>query len=218
MSNPRLEKMKRIVAGEESPPEPVELGGPPPNQPAENWLTALRKRKTAAADKVAERLQGARVLTIGHSNHGWETFLGMVKGQKVTDLVDVRSQPSSRFAPWSRSAELEELLVGELVDYHFLGGQLGGRPGDPKLYDGKGKPVYDRFREREAYQKGLARLLWLIAERDVVCIMCAEENPETCHRKLLIAPDLAAYGVTISHIRRGRCPKSSSHASKNNTP
>ena len=32
--------------------------------------------------------------------------------------------------------------------------------------------------------------------------MCSEENPETCHRKLLIAPDLAAYGVKVGHIRK----------------
>ena len=65
--------------------------------------------------------------------------------------------------------------------------------------------MYERFRAREAYKAGLARLLWLIARKDVVCLMCAEENPETCHRKLLIAPDLAGYGVKVQHIRKETC-------------
>jgi uncharacterized protein (DUF488 family) len=36
--------------------------------------------------------------------------------------------------------------------------------------------------------------------------MCSEENPATCHRRLLVAKVLLEQGVTIGHIRGdGRC-------------
>ncbi len=47
-------------------------------------------------------------------------------------------------------------------------------------------------------------MLWLITRKDVICIMCAKEDPTTCHRKLLIAPDLTEYGVKVGHIRKDR--------------
>ena len=39
------------------------------------------------------------VLTIGHSSHPQETFLGLLERHRVTALVDVRSVPYSRFNP-----------------------------------------------------------------------------------------------------------------------
>ena len=36
----------------------------------------------------------------------------------------------------------------------------------------------------------------------VVVIMCAEENPARCHRKLLVGAALEARGVELRHIRK----------------
>ena len=50
------------------------------------------------------------VYTIGHSNHSWETFLPLLKENGIEVLVDVRSKPISRFAPFSN------LHLGEVME------------------------------------------------------------------------------------------------------
>ena len=41
----------------------------------------------------------ARALTIGHSNHPFELFLGLLRDQRVEIVADTRSQPYSKYAP-----------------------------------------------------------------------------------------------------------------------
>ena len=40
-----------------------------------------------------------------------------------------------------------------------------------------------------------------MAEESVVALMCAEEDPARCHRRLLIGPVLEELGVRLVHIR-----------------
>ena len=71
------------------------------------------------------------VYTIGHSDHSVEEFIALLRRYHVALLVDVRSQPYSR---WVHQFN-RELLVRELqnteIGYHYMGNTLGGRPEDP---------------------------------------------------------------------------------------
>ena len=75
------------------------------------------------------------------------------------------------------------------IRYRFMGDLLGGRPKPRECYDAEGKVDYDRVEAQEFYQRGIERLLDGIA-RFRVCIMCAEEDPSHCHRRLLITRTL----------------------------
>src|SRR3546814_5151704 len=57
------------------------------------------------------------VFTIGHSSHTAESFAGLLQGQGVECLADVRSQPASRFAPQFSRAALEGGLAGAGIAY-----------------------------------------------------------------------------------------------------
>ncbi|KAB2857470.1 MAG: DUF488 domain-containing protein, partial [Anaerolineae bacterium] len=48
--------------------------------------------------------------TIGHSNHSLDDFLGLLKQHAITDLVDIRSAPQSRFSPHFNKKRLESTL------------------------------------------------------------------------------------------------------------
>ena len=52
----------------------------------------------------------------------------------------------------------------------------------------------------ERFTTGLERLLTGAATYRVA-ILCSEENPENCHRRLLIGRVLADRGITVLHIR-----------------
>src|SRR3546814_4329774 len=82
------------------------------------------------------------VFTIGHSSHTAESFAGLLQGQGVECLADVRSQPASRFAPQFSRAALEGGLPGAGIAYRWLGAALGGRPRDATVYRADGRVDY----------------------------------------------------------------------------
>lgn len=141
-----------------------------------------------------------RVLTIGHSKHPIEKFLGLLRQHGVDVLVDARSQPFSRFSPQFSRKALERAVTEASIRYLFMGDLLGGRPEPRECYDAEGTVDYDRVEVQEFYQRGIDRLLDGIA-RFRVCLLCAEEDPLHCHRRLLVTRTLVRRGVEVRHIR-----------------
>ena len=126
-----------------------------------------------------------RVLTIGHSNHTTEHFLDLLKSRGVQVVVDTRSQPYSKYSTQFDQKDLKESLTVAGIRYLFLGAELGGRPEGEEFYDEAGHVLYDRVAESSRFQEGLSRLERGIREYQVA-MLCAEENPAACHRRLLI--------------------------------
>ncbi len=140
------------------------------------------------------------VFTIGHSNHTLDAFLELLRRYGIQVLVDVRSQPYSRYTPHFNHRELKTALAGEGIGYLFLGKELGGRPDEEQHYDAEGRALYGRMAEAPAFLEGLTRLERGI-ERYRVALMCGEEDPRGCHRRLLVGRALAERGISVSHIR-----------------
>ena len=140
------------------------------------------------------------VLTLGHSRHPLDRFLGLLRQHEVHVVVDVRSHPVSRFSPHFTRKALEAGLAEASIGYLFLGDALGGRPQSRACYDADGKVDYDRIEAQPFYLRGIDQLLDGIS-RSRVCVLCSEEDPSRCHRRLLITRTLAQRGVEVRHIR-----------------
>jgi len=140
------------------------------------------------------------VLTIGHSNRPMDEFLALLKQHAVEVLADVRSQPHSKYVPHFDSAKLQRAVEGTGVQYVFLGRELGGMPEAREFYDAEGHVVYSRIAASEPFRHGIARLLEGIRKYRVA-IMCSEEDPANCHRRLLVGRVLMEQGVSVKHIR-----------------
>lgn len=150
---------------------------------------------------IKDRLNLMQIYTIGHSNHTKEQFLNLLTDAGIQVLVDVRSNPNSRWATFADRDNLKGILESVQIQYIYLGDALGGRPSDPDDYDNQtGKVDYQAIREREYFRHGIDRLLHGL-KRYRVCIMCAEEDPTSCHRNLLVAENLRQAGVKVFHIR-----------------
>jgi len=142
-----------------------------------------------------------QIYTVGHSNHSPEEFLNLLAEAKIEVLVDVRSNPNSRWALFANRDSLTGILKAVQIQYIYLGNVLGGRQSDPDSYDHQtSKADYQTIRQKEYFQHGIKRLLEGL-RRFRVCIMCAEEDPSSCHRNLLVAESLRREGVQIFHIR-----------------
>jgi uncharacterized protein (DUF488 family) len=126
-------------------------------------------------------------------------------------VVDVRSIPRSRWVPWANQHNLETALPKAGIDYQYFGKELGGRPDDPTLTKPnpnrkrKTDPLtvvdYDKVARQNWFQKAIDELLE-VASNKRTAIACAEEDPQTCHRSLLIGKTLAEKGVKVLHIRK----------------
>lgn len=138
------------------------------------------------------------IYTIGHSNHTLTHFLGLLQGQGVTLLADVRSTPYSRFNPQFRREPLAESLTKAGIEYLFLGEELGARSKDRSCYE-EGRVSYRKLAATELFRQGIERLL-AAARTHTVAIMCAEKDPLDCHRTILVARELQQTGASIAHI------------------
>lgn len=140
------------------------------------------------------------IFSIGHSNQSIDKFLSLLRSHLIDVLVDVRSHPYSRYAPQYQKKPLSRELEASGFKYLFLGNELGGKPEDEAFYDAEGHVLYRELARSGPFLEGIRRL-----ERGVrnyrVAIMCAEENPSNCHRRLLITPVLQEQGIRVIHIR-----------------
>lgn len=141
------------------------------------------------------------IFTIGHSTHPIEQFIELLKQNQITTLVDVRSVPYSRFNPQYRKRALEEALREVSISYVYLGDSLGGRPGESRGFKPEDLIDYAHIARQPWYLAGLQELLE-IAGNSRCAIMCSEEQPEKCHRNLLVGQSLLnRTWAGIVHIR-----------------
>ncbi|MXX89040.1 MAG: DUF488 domain-containing protein [Boseongicola sp. SB0677_bin_26] len=138
------------------------------------------------------------ILTVGHSNHDLEFFVGLLDAHCVTALVDVRSSPYSRFNSQFNRERLAESLKGSGISYVYLGRELGGRSDDRSHYE-RGRIRYDRLSNTARFRDGLERIV-RGAEDYRIALMCAEKEPLDCHRTLLVGHELDRLGVDVAHI------------------
>lgn len=138
--------------------------------------------------------------TIGHSNHSLLQFLDLLQKHKVSAVCDVRSTPYSRLHPhFNRETLHQELKIREIA-YVFLGNELGGRTSDTSCCDDEGKLRYDLIADTDAFRRGLERVRKGIKNYRVV-LMCAEKDPLTCHRTILVCRHLRGEReLSIVHI------------------
>ncbi|HLZ18120.1 MAG TPA: DUF488 domain-containing protein, partial [Smithellaceae bacterium] len=142
------------------------------------------------------------LFTIGHSVHTVEAFLELLKRHSINALCDVRSSPYSRYSSQFNRESLKEEVLKHGIAYIYLGAELGPRSSDPTCYV-NGKVQYPRLAEREIFQQGLSRLRKGM-ETHRIALMCAEKDPLTCHRMLLICRNLRGDDIHIRHILEDR--------------
>jgi uncharacterized protein (DUF488 family) len=134
------------------------------------------------------------IYTVGHSNLSFLNFLSLIQANNITHIIDIRSIPYSRLAPWSNKSRLPELLRPFGIRYTYLGHKLGG----------KKKSTNEILRQqgvtpKEIYDDAIQMLLQL-SLRDNLTLLCSEGDPTHCHRQHTIAQTLLDSGTKVIHI------------------
>ena len=133
------------------------------------------------------------VLSLGHSNAGWDEFHYALDQFDIGCIVDVRSSPRSRWQHFNKP-QLRVRLNRVGIAYIHLGDALGGMPVS-------GPTDYATRRGTAAFATAIKTVLG-IAARCTPALLCAERDPLQCHRFSLIARHLHSLpDVRVSHIR-----------------
>jgi uncharacterized protein (DUF488 family) len=140
------------------------------------------------------------ILTIGHSTHTIDEFLRMLQARDVEIVVDVRSSPHSKRFPQYSKENLQTSLREHGIRYLFLGRELGARRNERECYVA-GKAEYERIAKLPAFTEGISRVL-TGAEEYRIALMCAEHDPLTCHRTVLVCRHLKKHDLALAHILR----------------
>jgi len=140
------------------------------------------------------------IYTVGHSSHTAEHFLALLAQHGVQALVDTRSAPYSRYSPQFDRETLKDLAAGGGIKYLWLGDVVGGRPREESCYDAEGRVLYGRVAQQAEFREAIERIK-RGAEDYTVALLCSEEDPAHCHRRLLISRVLLGEGAEITHIR-----------------
>jgi uncharacterized protein (DUF488 family) len=140
------------------------------------------------------------VYTIGHSRHPWDKFLALLRRHGIVRVVDARSRPFSRFSPHFNRERMKAALEAAGIAYEWRGETLGGRPADPRFLTPDGALDRDALWGWDALQADLEAVA-ARAPTERQALLCAEENPATCHRRTLLTPPLVKRGLEVLHIR-----------------
>jgi len=133
------------------------------------------------------------VLSLGHSNAGWDEFHYALDQFDVGCVIDVRSSPRSRWQHFNKP-QLRVRLNQVGISYVYLGDDLGGRPVN-------GPADYARRRGTADFTMAIDSVL-AIAARCRPALLCSERDPLQCHRFLLISRHLHSLpNVRVTHIR-----------------
>jgi uncharacterized protein (DUF488 family) len=133
------------------------------------------------------------IYTLGHAAHPLQELLALLRARGIEVVVDVRSNPYSRHSPHLCQRPLRGALERRGLQYRFEGQALGGRL--PERY-----PDYASRARAADFVAALQRVLALAREQPVA-LLCGEEDPRRCHRRMLVGRELTARGWEVVHIR-----------------
>ena len=137
--------------------------------------------------------------TYGHSVHHFGYFLSLLSKNTISAVCDVRSTPYSRRHPQYNKEILSKSLKDEGIAYIFLGKELGAKHPDPECIV-NGKVQFELIASRPEFTIGLQRIVEGMINYNVA-LLCAEEDPLTCHRTILVCRHLRNQLDSILHIR-----------------
>lgn len=139
-----------------------------------------------------------KLFTIGYSPHTLESFLDAINKHHITAITDVRSTPYSQYKPEFNRDKIKDFLKKNNIAYVFLGDLCGARVEDPSCYI-DGKVNYSLVANNSKFKEGLVRIQKGLQSYRIA-LMCAEKDPITCHRTILICRNLVSMNIQIEHI------------------
>lgn len=136
------------------------------------------------------------LFTIGYSGFLINDFIATLKKESIGAVIDIRSSPySARFSDYN-SVAIKSSLNTNNIFYLFLGNELGARPKDSSLYTNR-VADFSKMAKSQSFIDACKRIREGL-NKFPLCLMCAEKDPLSCHRTILVAN---AFRKIYPHIK-----------------
>jgi uncharacterized protein (DUF488 family) len=144
-----------------------------------------------------------KIWTVGHGTRPVEELAAKLTIARIELLIDVRAYPGSRRHPQFNRESLERALAAHGIGYRWEGKALGGfrkpRPDSANLAL--------RNKSFRGYADHMGSGEFAVAAGGLIesargarlALMCAEQHPSQCHRRL-ISDWLASRDVEVEHL------------------
>ncbi|MDR0943192.1 MAG: DUF488 domain-containing protein [Ruminococcus sp.] len=143
------------------------------------------------------------VYTIGYSGYKPVEFIYELRQHKINVLIDVRSVPYSKYHSEYNKETLQAMLETQNIKYRNYSREYGARQTERKFYT-DGKLDFEKFASSDAFLDGIKKVKSASNLGFTVALMCAEKEPEKCHRAILVARELRDNSFEIRHIVPGQ--------------
>lgn len=145
------------------------------------------------------------IFTIGHSTLSIDSFLSLLKANKIELVADIRAYPGSRKFPHFNKDNLDRFLKDNGMGYVHLPG-LGGRRkkpegANPTGWKNESFQNYAGYMQTAAFLAAVKELEDMALSKNVV-YMCSEAVWWRCHRSL-VSDYLKSIGWEVMHILNG---------------
>jgi uncharacterized protein (DUF488 family) len=175
----------------------LERGPPAPSQ-----MTLEEVEKELSRPKM-------RLFTIGTSKKSMREFSTLLKACRIKRVVDVRLRPVSRYSSFARQDDLDYLLDVLGIEYFHIP-ELAPDEALLEKYRKDGDWIYYEKRFGDILEERHAETLIpkALEHRGNVCLLCAEDLPDRCHRRLVAEfarkqyPDLDILHATSDGVKR----------------
>ena len=164
----------------------------------------IRQQSREPFFKSTEQTVHMKIFTIGFTKKSAQTFFEILRQNGVQRLVDIRLKPSGQLSGFAKKDDLPyflERLAGHCAYVHL-----------PEL--APSEEILDAYRETKDWALYTVQFQALMDQRGIPdtldrssfegqasCLLCSEEIPIQCHRRL-VAERLAAHwpDVEIIHL------------------
>lgn len=127
-----------------------------------------------------------KLYTIGFAGKSAKRFFGLLEENKVLKVVDVRLRPSGQLAGFTKKADLEYFLA-RLINCRYV--HVPVLAPTPEIMDSYRKDgdwdalvrAFNDLMDERRIPQALSPDLFT----DGTCLLCSEETPERCHRRLV---------------------------------
>ena len=145
--------------------------------------------------------QPPELLTIGYEGCTIQDVLTALETAQVNLLIDVRAMPRSRKPGFSKR-QLAAGLDATGIPYLHLQGLGTPKPGRDAVRAGHPEIMEAIFREHMTSDQAQAALslAQALARETRACLLCFEQDPACCHRRIVAEMIAAQTGQEVVHL------------------
>ena len=140
------------------------------------------------------------VFTIGYSGFpDQKDFIQCLKINKIRLLIDVRSSPFSAYYQQYDKPVIAELLKSNGIQYRNFAREFGARQENKEFYR-NGRLDFELFTKSAQFLEGVEKIKLAIERGYSPALMCAEKEPSTCHRTIMVSRHFYEKGFPVCHL------------------